>query len=415
MQKNEAFLGRIATLTSSCRLYTVEVVVLAFLLVGVLLLEVSGRHFAWIIPQCLVLVVKIAAWVFPCVVLTYLAEAFQWRHTWRRALLVGYYAVLAAALIAFDLVGALLKSQFLARVTYIFRQIAWINAAALLVLLASLPPALRRYGKEVGIRWWSLSRQYLAALRLCISLAVLFAVYSNLKVAMPLLRPGLYDHLFYAADRALFLGHDPLKLISSFRPHWFITLMHRSYFFLFFFISFGLSGSLFFGSARYMERSVLALALAYIIGLAGYYLAPSVGPAFYDDTYELFRHTANSVVKMWLYNAYIDFCQRPYTASVAPFQGLAAFPSLHVAQIAVFIYYLWGCEKFLVGLLALPALLLTVATVYLGWHYVVDLPAGLLVAYLAIRLERYLSRRREPAKFLTAPVASGRKPVHCDT
>jgi len=402
--------GKGAGLRFAHLLYPVEVLVLWLTVGAIVLLALAGRRFCWLLPDSLLLVGRMAAWVFPNVVICYLAAAFGWRAGLRRGLMLAYYALLTAGLIGCNLAAALVRSQLLSRAGAAFYQIAPVNVACALILLAAVPLGWRRRGRIFLQEWGQLSREFLRALRLCISLVFLFVAYSNLKAAVPLLRPGLYDHLLYRLDRMLFFGFDPLKFVGSLRIPWLVTLMQRSYYFLFFFILFGLSGSLFFRSSRYMAKVLLAFALVYAVGLVGYYLVPSVGPAFYNATSGFFRHTAHSTLKMWLYNAYVEFCRHPHTAPIAPFSGLAAFPSLHLAQMAVFLYYLWECEKWLVALLALPALLLSVATVYLGWHYVVDLPAGLLVAAVAVGLAERIHRAwPQPMRPETEPANESRR------
>jgi len=54
----------------------------------------------------------------------------------------------------------------------------------------------------------------------------------------------------------------------------------------------------------------------------------------------------------------------------------------------IFLVYLWLRQRFLTLLNILPFLLLCVSTVYLGWHYVIDIPAGALLGVIAILITR---------------------------
>jgi membrane-associated phospholipid phosphatase len=87
----------------------------------------------------------------------------------------------------------------------------------------------------------------------------------------------------------------------------------------------------------------------------------------------------------------------------------AAFPSAHVAATAVATYSVWQWRRPLFALVLPVGLALCAGAVYLGYHYVVDIAAGLAVAGLAVVLEKRLMQgwmrardRRRPA----SPVAT---------
>ena len=372
----------------------VEAVTLGYLAASILLIWVSGRRFYWLLPECARIVAKMAVWAVPPAAAAVFADVLGWATRRKRIILLAYYVFLTVALMGTHLEAALIRTHYLSRFTRLVDEVGWLSPACMLVLAVAVAIGWYRDRRRTAQVLRVQAAELAYAVRLLVSLVFLFVAYSNLIAAIPLLRPGLFDGWFYRLDQLLFLGHDPLELVSRIRTEWFVTLMQRSYLFLFFFILFGLSGTFLFGSVREMERTLFSFVLVYAVGTIGYYLTPSVGPAFYNETSHLFRHCADSALKLSLYNAYVEFCRHPHTAPVFPFNGLAAFPSLHVAQMAIFLYSLWRCEKVLAWLLVLPCFLLTVATVYLGWHYVVDIPGGLLVAWAAVFLCRRLYRCR---------------------
>jgi membrane-associated phospholipid phosphatase len=64
----------------------------------------------------------------------------------------------------------------------------------------------------------------------------------------------------------------------------------------------------------------------------------------------------------------------------------AAMPSLHIAHAAFFVWMLRRISRGL-SLLALPLLLwFMITAVGLAWHYLLDLPAGFLLAAIAVAL-----------------------------
>lgn len=72
--------------------------------------------------------------------------------------------------------------------------------------------------------------------------------------------------------------------------------------------------------------------------------------------------------------------------------GMVTFPSLHAADAAILV---WGYRQ--LGRFALPLVvlngLMVVSAVIVGGHYLVDVAAGLLLAWLAVRLALWCERR----------------------
>jgi membrane-associated phospholipid phosphatase len=75
-------------------------------------------------------------------------------------------------------------------------------------------------------------------------------------------------------------------------------------------------------------------------------------------------------------------------------EPLAAMPSLHVGASAVIVYYALRARLWVAPLLVALFAWVVIESVVSRWHYVVDLPAGLLVAALAIALTNRLCRWR---------------------
>lgn len=375
----------------------VEIVALAALSWGLFFTHLAGRRFYWLARENLELFSMMLLWYVPCLAVRYAARLFSWRRRTARMLYLAYYVILSVFLMGSNLVTALVSLRAAGTSAVAVRLIGRVDLALAAVVVVCLLIA----GKRDPRRAWQLTRAELSdllwGLRLLISLAVVFSVYSNLKAIIPVLRPGLWDGLLYRLDRTLFLGRDPLALLASITSPHFRLLMIRSYYCLFFFLLFGLSGAFVFGTRHDFLKVLLGLQLTYLLGLVGYYLIPSVGPAFYNETWHLFTATSSEELKTGLYQLYCMMCEAPTTTPVDIFQGLAAFPSLHVAIMGLFLYHLWRLEKVLVWLLIIPTVLLTVSTIYLGWHYVVDIPAGLVVTVAAVFLADHLLREKPPA------------------
>lgn len=135
------------------------------------------------------------------------------------------------------------------------------------------------------------------------------------------------------------------------------------------------------------RRSRLVLHAVVYTTLAGclfYRFFPSSGPA----------SMIGSPHFPWVQRAtYMKYSQvHSWSPVTTIWGGMIAFPSFHVAWAALTTYAAGGDRRVLVPVAALNALVV-VSTVVLGWHYLVDLPAGLALAGLALFLGEAAHRR----------------------
>jgi membrane-associated phospholipid phosphatase len=178
-------------------------------------------------------------------------------------------------------------------------------------------------------------------------------------------------------DKFLFLGHSPTLSLLNIKSPVFMRLMYFSY--ASFYAAFPVSFAAAFLSRNTgeMRRLVLGIMLIYFFGLALFYLFPSVGPVFY--TPELFADIPNKWQKV-LWGGHLAIQANRETFAAAPFLGVAAMPSLHGAH-ALFLVMIARRYHRKLFLAYLPWItLLYISTVYMGWHYVVDLVAGALIS-----------------------------------
>lgn len=383
------------------RLRPVEGIMIAFLLMAIIIAELFGRPYYFLLGQNIRDVMAQFNWLLPCFAMHYLFAIHGVRRSRARVIYLLYYLALTFICIGSSISNILTESVdggLSGRTAYLLTQMFRFNG--FLIMLAALLtiPVWRRD----PVRTKAVVKKEVAGLtmvlRLLASVMICFSVYSNLKAMVPVIHPGLMDGTFYAMDKILFLGTDPYAWIQAHSSPKMDTLMSRSYFFFFFFIVYGLSGAYIFGTPLWYERAVTAFVIAYVIGVAGYCLFPAVGPAFYEETAHFLRATSGDGLKRFLLGHYRDFCLNPQTAKIARCNGLAAFPSLHCAHSLLFMYYLGKKEIWMPVILFIPLVLLLISTVWLGWHWAVDLLGGVLVAWLTIRLTRRLYPESPEAK-----------------
>jgi hypothetical protein len=318
----------------------------------------------------------------------------------RRAVLAGpavAVVTLLAALVATQVAGVPLVDP-----GDVSRQ-RLVTAAALVAAMVGVDVIVRRH------RW---TPTHLGAVSLALlSFFVTYFAYRNLKSVVPLLRPGdSFDVQLMELDRDLLGGHAPAAVLQDVlgtgaAAHALSTV----YMGFFAFIPVVLALTLVFLRDR---RAALffttALALNWALGAASYFILPSIGP-FYAEA-GLFTDLPSTTVTHLqgvLLAERTAFLADPSGAA----QSIGAFASLHVSIVttaAMAAHVLRLPRGLRVAAWVLTALTV-IATLYFGWHYIVDDVAGVVIAVAALTLARLLTghaadpRRRPHPMAASAP------------
>ncbi|MGZ3688011.1 MAG: phosphatase PAP2 family protein, partial [Bdellovibrionota bacterium] len=182
-------------------------------------------------------------------------------------------------------------------------------------------------------------------------------------------------------DSAIFLGHDPLLIaerwISPALSEW-MTLSYTAYglIFLAVFAMLFVKKDL-----QPFAKLIFATTLALALGYLGYTLVPAVGP--------MFARTFSTPVDLHylkeLKESLIDRTRIERDC----------FPSLHTAITLIAASFAWRNLKPLFWILAPFAVTVPLACVYLRYHYVVDVLAGIALAAFAIVTSERVLRKSE--------------------
>src|SRR3954451_3581297 len=272
-----------------------------------------------------------------------------------------------------------------------------IRAARRTATLRPSRAALRSVRRE---RWTA--RRGVAVGSALIGFYVTYMAYRNLKAIVPLLRPGeLFDHQLADLDRDLFFGHDPAALLHTVLGTGFVAHI-LSTFYVAFIVFLPLSLAIALVFARQLQAGLFyatALSINWVLGAASYFLLPSLGPV-YAEPGDFSRLPASEVTHLQhvLLDQRVAFLGDPVTATP---QSIAAFASLHISMslTAALAAHLLGAGRRLKIALWVWVACTTLATVYLGWHYVLDDLGGVAIALAALALARLLTGARSAAAF----------------
>ena len=249
---------------------------------------------------------------------------------------------------------------------------------ALGIFLLRLPPILT--GRVRLVRWW-----YPALL--------IPFIFNELQYLVHPINPFDIDAQLMAIDYALF-GVHPTVWFERFMVPWVTEYMQLAYV-TFYFLPFILCTPLYRqGQFRAFRVSLCALLLSYYVSYLLYFLTPARGPRFYLAEYHTLPLTG-----LWL--------TTPLQATLDALEGIQwdAFPSGHTAIAIIVLVMAARYQRRLFYPLLVITVSLMISTVYLRYHYVIDVIAGVLLAVWCLGVTFWLYREhgeRSPALALSA-------------
>ena len=216
----------------------------------------------------------------------------------------------------------------------------------------------------------------------------------HLKMWMPLLNSHLYDAVYFQIDqdlRPIIDGFDRVRAaVAVWLPA--ADLWYQGAQLGLFIGSFWLHGL---GKRRWHHHNMTALLMNLMIGPLAYLIAPAVGPFIFEPG----RNPVATGAQQTMYAQFTELqAQGPswllahggeyFTAP------LAAMPSLHVSAAFIVCYYALKARSPFALLMVFFAFWIVIDSVGSRWHYLVDLPAGILLAVLAIGIANWVCAKR---------------------
>jgi hypothetical protein len=213
-------------------------------------------------------------------------------------------------------------------------------------------------------------------------IAMMFILYGSLAHVAFAAIPWSADAWLNELDQALFLGHSPALVLEPLATPARVEVMSVIYGLFIPFLHLGIMNGLLKRSGPDRERFLDGFALIYGLSFLGYLFLPAKGPI--DFLAGAFESPLQGGVVYGLIVKSVDSVGGPH----------GAVPSLHIGAslyLCVMEIHL-GRKR---GWWALPFVgLLYFATVFLRYHYVIDLLAGTYLALAAVYLAALRSRSR---------------------
>jgi membrane-associated phospholipid phosphatase len=234
---------------------------------------------------------------------------------------------------------------------------------------------------------WLRARLNLRAIRVLhdwlFPILIVWVYRAVLVVARPSHAGRVFDDWMIAADRWLF-GTDPTVWLSGI-AHPAATEVLQIAYWMFYLMPFAVALELYLDGREWRFRQwIFVSACGFLVSYVGYLSLPCVGPRF---TLHELSATARELPGLWLtpyLRAFIDGAGMvPIGSPAGEALRLAprdAFPSGHTLVTLLVIAWSWRCRMRVRWPVTVIGSLLVVATVYLRYHYVVDVAAGAILA-----------------------------------
>jgi membrane-associated phospholipid phosphatase len=235
-----------------------------------------------------------------------------------------------------------------------------------------------------------------ALLRLFHGMVVVPLVFTQVGLLIQAMDPADNGPLMERIDRWLFFGCNPIEGLESSSHPVLTEIMQWAYTSYVILPALTLVLLAWKASPGLIARSLFSLLVIIYLSYLGYYLVPTAGPNIHNN---LPLPAPSEVVRLDLYRFTSELpgvwatSWLRATMFMAEFTKLDCFPSGHVAVAAACAVYAFRLGRGW-GWLVLPiAAGVILSTVYLRYHYVIDVIAGLLLAWVGVTACERLNQR----------------------
>lgn len=213
---------------------------------------------------------------------------------------------------------------------------------------------------------------------------VVMWLHFHIKMWVPLINPARFDELYQRTDTAVRPLIDVLIVIRNFIAEHSVAvdLWYLWAFIGMFFASFAYHCVV---ERRYFRPVLIATLINQSLGALSYLIAPAVGPFVYARG-ENALATQQQDGMLAAYNqlttngaAWLGEHGASYFNA-----GLAAMPSLHAGAAWVFLWYAYRSRTVLLPVYIILFTWIVMEAMVSKWHYLIDLPAGIVLAALSI-------------------------------
>jgi len=222
-------------------------------------------------------------------------------------------------------------------------------------------------------------------------LPIIYVIFMQVFVYISVLNPHDYDQILAGWDRALF-GMNPTEYIQQFAfPA--LTEFFQIAYVLFYFHAFAQSIELNLrGLYEEAESVTRTIVFGFLLSYVMYVFMPAIGPRFSVHDY---ASISTDLPGLWLTDALRTIIDtgdgfRDKTLDPALQMHRNCMPSGHTMMTLMNMILAFRYRSKLRWVFLIMGISLIIATVYLRYHYVVDVLAGIILAFAALGLESWI-------------------------
>jgi membrane-associated phospholipid phosphatase len=256
---------------------------------------------------------------------------------------------------------------------------SWSRLLTTYSLLSAALVSLAFYRERAG------SENKVFYLHTALTVVSILIIFNSLGALISGIWSRTFDDVLIKIDHMLFGVHPTVWMERLINP--LLTAVLQFAYITYYFIPISL-GVVLIAKGKHVEfeKALFGIVLCFYLSYIGYLLMPAVGPRFTLTNLQTADLQASPIIKT--IQELLNGMEHNKTD---------AFPSGHTAVALMSLYYAWKCrERKLFGVLLPVVTALIFSTVYLRYHYVIDVIAGIaltvLTIFLAPKLRTGLSR-----------------------
>ena len=222
---------------------------------------------------------------------------------------------------------------------------------------------------------------------------VIYLMYEQVHAFVRIVHPKDYDHLLIAADRAIF-GTDPTIWMAQFATPALTEYLQICYFMFYLLPIMHAVELARTGPSERFDELIRGITFCYAISYLLYFIMPAIGPRF---TLHDFRATDIELPGLWLTPMLREIVNQGggvigTVADPTAVVNRDCMPSGHTMLTLVNILLAMRFRSKLRWVFVVIGGSLIIATVYMRYHYVVDVIVGAVLAVLVLPQERVVNK-----------------------
>lgn len=229
---------------------------------------------------------------------------------------------------------------------------------------------------------------FFSALKMFYIVPVIYLCYMQVQSYIIIINPHLYDLVLIEWDRVIF-GTDPTVWLSRIANPWLTEFLQTCYF-LFYFLPIFHGVELYFRREyKKLDKLIRTIALGFFVSYLLYFFMPAIGPRFFLHDFNSLNTELPGVLFTNLMRDFVNLGGgiEPGSANPMAVVNRDCMPSGHTMMTLINLYLVFRHRTSQKWIQLIIGAGLIFSTVYLRYHYVVDLFAGAFFAAAVIYFE----------------------------